>query len=61
MPYSMLDEKLNGATLTDLDPGKYTFFVKVRKAGENWRKPGATLNILIKPPFWKTWWFWLLV
>src|SRR5687768_16549540 len=31
MPYSMLDEKLNGAYFTDLDPGKYTFNVKVRK------------------------------
>jgi len=61
MPFSMLDERLNGATFSDLDPGKYTFFVKVRKAGEDWRKPGATLNIIIKPPFWKTWWFWLLV
>src|SRR5688572_10826772 len=58
MPYSMLDEKLNGAYFTDLDPGKYTFNVKVRKAGEDWRKPGATLNIVIKPPFWGTWWFW---
>ena len=61
MPYSMLDEKLNGAYFTDLDPGKYTFFIKVRKAGEDWRKPGATLHIIIQPPFWKTWWFWLLV
>ena len=61
MPYSMLDEKLNGAYFTDLAPGKYTFFIKVRKAGEDWRKPGATLNIIIKPPFWKTWWFWLTV
>lgn len=61
MPYSMLDEKLNGAYFTDLDPGKYIFYLKVRKAGEDWRKPGATLNIIIKPPFWKTWWFWLSV
>ena len=25
MPYSMLDEKLNGAYFNDLDPGKYAF------------------------------------
>ncbi len=61
MPYSMMDEKLNGAYFTDLDPGKYTFLVKVRKAGEDWRKREATLNISIQPPFWRTWWFWLTV
>ena len=60
MPYSLLDEKLNGAFF-NLEPGKYTFRIKVRKVGENWREPEAILYINIKLPFWRTWWFWLTV
>ena len=61
IPYSMMDEKLNGAVLPILNPGRYTFIVRVRKFGEDWRKPEARLLIVIAHPFWQIWWFWAAV
>ncbi|MEI9909940.1 MAG: histidine kinase [Bacteroidota bacterium] len=56
--FSMLDEKINSANFPGINPGKYIFHARVRKANEEWRKPEAVLTIIISPPFWKTWWFW---
>ncbi len=47
-------------TFVNLDPGEYLF----RVAGSNndgvWNEEGATLKIVITPPFWKTKWFYTL-
>ena len=51
MSYSMMDEKLNGAILPTLNPGKYTFILRVKKLGEDWRKPEARLIIILAAPF----------
>ena len=40
----------------NLSPGKYVFKVKVREWGLDW-SPETSLNIIIMPPFWQTWWF----
>ncbi len=61
IPFSMLDEKLNTASLPPLKPGKYIFHAKVKKGNGDWRKQEAQLIIIIDPPFWQTWWFWLSV
>jgi signal transduction histidine kinase/ligand-binding sensor domain-containing protein/DNA-binding NarL/FixJ family response regulator/HPt (histidine-containing phosphotransfer) domain-containing protein len=45
------------ATYTNLDPGQYTFRVKAANKDGVWNASGATLNITILPPWWKTWWF----
>jgi ligand-binding sensor domain-containing protein len=45
------------ATYTNLDPGSYTFRVKAANKDGVWGASGATLAIVIRPPFWKTWWF----
>ncbi|MYM32559.1 response regulator [Duganella sp. CY15W] len=45
------------ATYTNLDPGKYVFRVKAANKDGIWNDNAATLEITIKPPFWKTWWF----
>ncbi|WLI90223.1 two-component regulator propeller domain-containing protein [Massilia sp. R2A-15] len=45
------------ATYTNLDPGTYTFKVKAANKDGVWSASGATLSIVIRPPFWKTWWF----
>jgi len=45
------------ATYTNLDPGHYSFRVKAANRDGIWNNIGATLNITIMPPFWKTWWF----
>lgn len=46
------------AVYTNLDPGKYVFHVRamnLQKAG-----PEATLTIVIRQPWYNTWWAWML-
>jgi serine phosphatase RsbU (regulator of sigma subunit) len=45
------------ATYTNLDPGEYIFKVKASNNDGVWNQKGTYLKIIIKPPFWKTWWF----
>lgn len=40
-----------------LEPGTYTFEVMCSNVAGNWNKEVATLTVIIKPPYWKTWWF----
>ncbi|MBN2103625.1 GHKL domain-containing protein [bacterium] len=49
------------ATYTNLNPGQYTFLVKASNNDGFWNENGAALNIYIRPPFWLTWWFRLLM
>lgn len=48
------------ATYTNLDPGTYTFRVKTLNGVGEWSSNMISLQIIIKPPFWLTWWFKLL-
>lgn len=43
-----------------LPPGKYTFKVKAANCDGVWTKEPATFSFIIKPPFWKTWWFYTI-
>ena len=45
------------ATYTNLDPGEYTFRVKASNNDGVWNEKGASIKIIITPPFWETWWF----
>jgi len=47
----------NSATYTNLYPGKYRFKVKGSNSNEIWNPREATIEIIIHPPFWQTWWF----
>jgi len=47
-------------TYTNLDPGEYLFEVMVINNDGVWSKNEATLKIIITPPFWLTWWAYLL-
>ena len=49
------------ASYTNLEPGNYTFFVKASNNDGVWNNKGAWVNIVIKPPFWVTLWFRILV
>ena len=49
------------ATYTNLDPGKYTFKVKAANNDGQWNDECSKLYIVILPPWWKTWWFRLLM
>lgn len=48
------------AVFTNLDPGTYTFMIRGTNSDGVWNNQGASLVIKIKPPFWKTWWFYTL-
>lgn len=45
------------ASYTNIDPGEYTFRVLAANNDGVWNKEGARVKIIIKPPYWKTWWF----
>jgi light-regulated signal transduction histidine kinase (bacteriophytochrome) len=45
------------ATYTKLSPGKYIFRVKGSNNNGTWNEAGTSLEIIIAPPFWETWWF----
>ena len=42
----------------NLDPGQYTFKVMAKKESEPWDNDNcASFSFVIRPPFWRTWWF----
>lgn len=45
------------ATYTNLDPGRYVFHVRAANKDGVWSETPATLEIVIEPPAWGTWWF----
>jgi signal transduction histidine kinase/ligand-binding sensor domain-containing protein/DNA-binding response OmpR family regulator len=47
---------IRSATYTNLPPGRYTFEVKASNNDGVWNETGASLAILITPPWWQTWW-----
>ncbi len=49
------------AVYTNLAPGNYEFKVKAANSDGVWNEAGISVNVIIVPPFWKTWWFYLLV
>ncbi|MYM31112.1 GAF domain-containing protein [Duganella sp. CY15W] len=49
------------ATYTNLDPGSYVFRVKAANKDGVWSTEPVTVALTIAPPFWKTWWFRLLI
>jgi ligand-binding sensor domain-containing protein/serine phosphatase RsbU (regulator of sigma subunit) len=44
-----------------LKPGKYSFRVKAVNESGIWSEEPVTYDFTIKPPFWRTWWFFSLV
>ena len=49
------------ANYTNLPPGNYVFRVKGSNDDGIWNEQGASVNILIEPPFWATRWFQLIM
>jgi len=45
------------AYFSHLSPGDYTFRVMAANADGVWNEAGASVRIIIVPPFWRTWWF----
>ena len=48
------------ARYTNLDPGEYTFRVKGSNSDGVWNEQGASVKIIILPPYWRTWWAYTL-
>jgi signal transduction histidine kinase/CheY-like chemotaxis protein/ligand-binding sensor domain-containing protein len=48
-------------TYTNLDAGTYVFRVIASNNDGLWNESGASIRIIITPPFWETWWFKALV
>lgn len=44
-------------TFTNLDPGTYQFYVTGSNSDGIWNEQGASLTIIITPPWYRTWWF----
>ena len=49
------------ATFSDLWPGTYTFRLKAKSTDGNWSSEEKSIQIHIKAPFYKTWWFFALL
>ena len=47
-------------TYTNLDPGEYIFRVKGSNSDGVWNEAGVSLKIIIHPPWWSTWWAYIL-
>ncbi|MFN0157328.1 MAG: two-component regulator propeller domain-containing protein [Bacteroidota bacterium] len=47
----------HNAAYAHLSPGQYTFRVKAANSDGVWNDEGLALAIVIRPPFWRTWWF----
>lgn len=51
----------NEATYTNLSPGTYTFHVKGASSTGLWNETDTTIDIIILPAWYQTWWFRLFV
>jgi len=51
---------LRQAFYPNLPPGKYIFRVKAANDKGVWNEEGASLEIIINPPWWQTWWAYCL-
>lgn len=50
----------NSATYLNLSPGHYTFKVMAANADGVWNPRPAALEVVILPPWWRSWWAYLL-
>ncbi len=44
-------------TFTNLDPGAYTLEVRGSNNDGVWNEDGLRLEVIVEPPYWRTWWF----
>ncbi len=55
-----VDGKMHQVTYTNLAPGTYTLKVKAANSDGYWNDDAASLTIVIRPPFWRSVWAYLL-
>jgi signal transduction histidine kinase/ActR/RegA family two-component response regulator len=49
------------ATYTNLNPGSYVFRVKGLRNDGTWSSKILSVQVIITPPYWMTWWFRLII
>lgn len=57
----ILNRTSRTATYTNIDPGSYRFLVKAANGDGVWNETPTALTLIVRPPFWRTWWFLSLV
>ncbi len=50
----------HSAVYTNLDPGTYTFRVRGDNRDGIWDTNGASFELVVLPPWWRTWWAYLI-
>lgn len=55
-----IELQASSISFTNLAPGEYSFNVRARNSNNLWSAP-ASFRFNILPPFWRTWWFFLIV
>ena len=53
--------KINTGYIAPLAPGRYMLRVRAANGNGIWNDYGASLSIVVRPPWWGTWWFRTLV
>ena len=53
--------KLRLASYTNVGPGEYLFRVKGSNNDGLWNEEGTSVRVVVRPPFWGTWWFRIVV
>jgi signal transduction histidine kinase/sugar lactone lactonase YvrE len=48
------------ANFTNVPPGSYTLQLNATNETGKWNDKPMAISLVIKPPFWRTWWFYLL-
>ena len=55
------NDSSNIVTLPDIKPGKYIFRARVRVDDGEWSPHETSMEIIITPPYWTSWWFWISI
>ncbi|PWE00192.1 ligand-binding sensor domain-containing protein [Marinilabilia rubra] len=50
----------NYVTYANMKPGNYSFQARASLDKNTWSMPSKPLTLIIEPPFWQRWWFYLL-
>jgi signal transduction histidine kinase/DNA-binding response OmpR family regulator/streptogramin lyase len=51
---------VRSATYANLPPGRYSFQVRGSNNDGIWNQEGASIDVIIAPPWWRTWWAYAL-
>ncbi len=55
--WNEVDSTRRFATYTSMEPGEYVFRVIGSNNDGIWNEKGASVRIIVLPPWWQTWWF----